>query len=56
MPIIAITAHAMERDRQRCLEAGMDGYVTKPIGAGEFLAVLAKVVPVNTHPTGSEKV
>jgi two-component system sensor histidine kinase/response regulator len=43
LPIIAMTAHAMEKDRQRCLEAGMDGYVTKPIGAGEFLAVLAKV-------------
>jgi CheY-like chemotaxis protein len=43
LPIIAMTAHAMEGDRQRCLEAGMDGYVTKPIRAGEFLAVLARV-------------
>lgn len=33
MPIVAITANAFDDDRRRCFEAGMDGYVVKPVSA-----------------------
>jgi PAS domain S-box-containing protein len=39
-PVVALTAHAMARDRDRCTEAGMDGYLTKPIRPQELAKVL----------------
>jgi len=43
-PIVAMTAHAYEDDRARCLEAGMDGYVSKPIQNSELFSVIAAAV------------
>jgi signal transduction histidine kinase/CheY-like chemotaxis protein len=45
--IIALTAHAMQGDRQRCLDADMDGYVAKPIKPVELFEVIDRVIAAN---------
>jgi signal transduction histidine kinase/CheY-like chemotaxis protein len=42
IPILAMTAHAMKGDRERCLAAGMDGYIAKPICAAQLLAEIER--------------
>jgi two-component system sensor histidine kinase/response regulator len=45
IPIIAMTAHAMRGDEDRCLQAGMDGYVSKPIQPQTLFAAIESLVP-----------
>jgi signal transduction histidine kinase/CheY-like chemotaxis protein/HPt (histidine-containing phosphotransfer) domain-containing protein len=50
VPIVALTALAMSGDRERCLESGMDAYVTKPFNAPELFVVLQKLLPAVPRP------
>jgi CheY-like chemotaxis protein len=48
IPVIAVTAHAFERDRQRCLEAGMDEYIRKPIDRSIIVNTILRLVKRGT--------
>jgi CheY-like chemotaxis protein len=51
-PIIATTAHALKGDRERCLEAGMDGYIAKPIQSEKLFEVIGQVIGQTSGTSG----
>jgi len=54
VPIVAMTAHAMKGDREKCLEVGMDGYVSKPISMQELYETIDNLFQVNKEDEKQE--
>ena len=55
IPIIAMTAHAMQGDKEKCIKSGMDGYMSKPIDPKKLAQVIAQVINKSMTDTGAKK-
>ena len=49
VPILAMTAHAMKQDRDRCLEAGMDAYISKPVNPADLYREIEELLSAPAH-------
>ncbi len=54
VPVVAVTANAMREDQQRCIDAGMDGYLIKPIDPARLTEAFFQFLPESCHPLATE--